>query len=143
MNMNTVAVAAFYQATRDDVSHALVDPERLHRWLGAVAIPADDKQPIRIAVAGTGEEIMVQVRSAVAECRLVLDWSVDGSTSTLSVILGDAFPGTALILQEDGIPTAMLDAYRRGGKAHLGRLDAELSGAAIPDWTTLAQGLTH
>lgn len=140
MNMNTVAVASIYRATRNDVWQALVDPARLRHWFGDVMIPTDDKQPIRIAVAGTGEEIIVQVRSCVAECRLVLDWSVDGSTSTVSIILGDAFPGTAVILQEDGTPTEMLDAYRRGWKAHLGRLDAELSGAAIPNWTTLAQG---
>lgn len=140
MNTNTVAVASIYRATRNDVWQALVDPDRLRRWFGDVVVPAGDGQSIHIAVTGTGEEIMVQVRSFVAECRLVLDWSVDGSTSTVSVILGDAFPGTAVILQEDGTPTEMLDAYRRGWKAHLGRLDAELSGSAIPDWTTLAQG---
>lgn len=140
MNTNTVAVASIHQATRDDVWHALVDPERLRRWLGNVVIPSDERQPFRIAIAGTGEEVSIKVQSCVPECRLVLDWSVDGTASTVSVVLGDAHPGTAVILQEDGTPTAMLDAYRRGWTAHLKRLEAELSGASIPDWATLAQG---
>ncbi|HWU27922.1 MAG TPA: SRPBCC domain-containing protein [Microbacterium sp.] len=139
VDTSTVALAMTCTVDRENVWAALTERDRLSRWFGELAMAPDDARQADITVSGTGEEVSVRILACEPDCRLSLEWTVDDEVSTVTVVLGDAEGGTAVILQEDGVPEQLTDAYRRGWGAHLRRLDAELSGQSMPEWTELAQ----
>lgn len=126
-----------FPAAAGDVWDALVNPERLVRWLAPVR--GDLRPGRRYRIDFDADDPAQQVHGTVAECRpplhLSVSWEIHGAgTSTVTAALAGTASSCELRLRHDGLPEPMAAGYGAGRHAYAEALAAELDGAAVPDW---------
>lgn len=110
--LRLVTVSRTYDATPDEVWAALVDPERIPRWLGPVE--GDLRVGGRFALEGNASG---DITTCDRPERLSVTWEHGGDTSWVDVSLRPTPDGTVLQLDHS---FAVTDHYRRYGPGATG-----------------------
>ncbi len=118
-----------------DLWSALTDPERIARWIGVVA--GDFRVGGELTARFTSSwEGTMRVETCEVPHRLVirsLDQE-DGIETTIEAELTEDGDGTLLVIEDRGLPTAVLPEHGAGWRVHIEDLDALINGRPASDW---------
>lgn len=122
-----------YATTPDDLWEACTDPERLARWFAPVT---GDLRPggaftIHFDDADTPS---CRVVSCERPTRLVWEWPVGGVSTLVTVEVGAEDDGARLRLRHERLGDGQAAGYAAGWDTYVRRLEADLGGAALPEW---------
>ncbi|HEY4224324.1 MAG TPA: SRPBCC family protein [Pseudolysinimonas sp.] len=136
----TVRMEDRFDTGVSDLWAAITEPERLARWIGAVAgdfrvggeltarFTSSWEGTMRVEVCDGPHHLMVR--------------SFDGEDETVTeAVLTEDGTGTRLVIEERGLPIGVLPDHGAGWQAHLEDLDALLAGRPASDWRTRWQQL--
>jgi uncharacterized protein YndB with AHSA1/START domain len=139
--VGAVRVEDVFDTDAQDLWSALVDPERLARWLGEVRgdltvggefearFTSSWTGPGRVEVCEPPQRLLVRLEPGSAdETEVEATLTVDGDR-------------TRLVIEERGLPIGVLPGHAAGWQAHVEDLGAHLSGRPAADWRSRWQEL--
>jgi uncharacterized protein YndB with AHSA1/START domain len=122
-----------YATTVDDLWQACTDPDRLARWFAPVSGDLRDGGAFTIHFDDADTPVCRVVECA-APGRLVWEWPVGEAASLVTVGIAGEGDGARLTLRHERLSPGQAAGYAAGWDTYVRRLDADLSGAAMPDW---------
>lgn len=123
-----------FETNRDDLWSALVDPERLSRWLGEFVGELRLGGEFRATFFASGWTGRGRVeRCNAPEHVLISTESADDGQHTIEAWLRAEGENTVLIIEERGMPRDQLAAYGAGLQVHVEDLGSYLAGLARAD----------
>ena len=121
-----------YPATPAEVWSAITEPERIGRWLAPTTLLGDGRYQLDF---GDDHRTTGGVEVCEPPHSLVVTWDFAGEpTSRVSVEVRPDGDGALLVLDHTRLPQNQGAEYGAGWEAHLATLEAQLTGAAAPDW---------
>ena len=123
-------------ATANEVWSALVEPDRLRRWLAEATIDAREGGSVRLRFTDdTGGDVSGTIRVYDPPHVLEYDWTYAGEPgSMLRFELRETGTGTQLVLEHRLLTRDDAPGYAAGWHAHLDALAAALADDPQPDW---------
>ena len=122
-----------YATDPADLWDACTDPDRLARWFAPVSgdLREGGSFTIHFDDADTPH---CRVVSCEAPTRLVWEWPVGGVATLVTVEVSPDADGARLVLRHARLDATRVAGYAAGWDTYVRRLDADLSGADLPDW---------
>jgi uncharacterized protein YndB with AHSA1/START domain len=123
-------------ATADEVWEALVEPERLRRWLGETTIDARREGAVDIRFGDeSGGHVTGTIRAFDPPRLLEYEWRFEGEAdSFVRFEVSSSAAGTTLVVDHRSLGPDAATGYAAGWHAHLDLLAEELAGGVRSDW---------
>jgi uncharacterized protein YndB with AHSA1/START domain len=125
-----------FDATPEEVWNALVEPERLRRWLAEAIVDAREGGSVELRFTDdSGGHVTGAIRVYDPPRVLEYDWTYEGEPgSVLRFELRATEGGTELVLEHRLLSPESGPGYAAGWHAHLDALAAALADEPAPDW---------
>ncbi len=121
-----------YAATPAEVWDAVTEPERIGRWLAPVTMLGDRHYRLDF---GDDHATVGEVVTCDPPHSLTVTWEFTGEpASRVALEVRADGDGAVLVLDHTRLPNDQGAEYGAGWEAHLATLEAQLTGAAPPDW---------
>jgi uncharacterized protein YndB with AHSA1/START domain len=122
-------------ASAEEVWSALVEPERLRRWLAEATVDAREGGSVELRfMDDSGGRVSGTIRVYDPPRVLEYDWYEGEAGSVVRFELRATGGGTELVLEHRLLPREAATGFAAGWHAHLEALAAALAGVPAPDW---------
>ncbi len=122
-----------YATTVDDLWRACTDPARLARWFAPVSGDLREGGAFTIHF-DDADTPACRVLACEPPARLAWEWPVGDATTVVTAELSSDGDGARLVLRHERLSPGQAAGYAAGWDTYVRRLEADLSGAARPDW---------
>jgi uncharacterized protein YndB with AHSA1/START domain len=122
-----------YATTVDDLWRACTDPARLARWFAPVSGELREGGAFTIHF-DDADTPACRVLACEPPARLAWEWPVGDATTVVTAELSSDGDGARLVLRHERLSPGQAAGYAAGWDTYVRRLEADLSGAAMPDW---------
>ena len=129
----TVTFDRLYRTSPADLWEACTDPDRLARWFAPVSGDLEEGGTFVIHF-DDDDTPRCRVTACTAPTGFTWEWPQADAMSVVTVEVAPDPAGARLRLRHTGLGPAQAIGYAAGWDTYVRRLEAWLSGVAVPDW---------